>query len=197
MAKAKSGNKRIGIFGGTFNPVHLGHLKIAQVVLERLNLDKIIFVPCFYPPHKIERKLAKPEDRLKMVSLAIKGNPDFQVSGWEIKHRRISYTIDTLKFLRNKIGKDAWLYFIIGSDNLKQIKKWKDIKGVLKLTKMVVVNRPGSAVSNLPGGFAKVNLPGINISSSLIRRYIALKREVGCFLPDKVLAYINRKRIYS
>lgn len=189
--------RRIGIFGGTFNPIHLGHLIIAQEVLEQLGLDKIIFMPSFLPPHKRARKLANAEDRFRMVSLALNRNSYFEVSNWEIRQRKTSYTIDTLKYYKSKFGKKALLFFIIGSDSLKELKKWKDIQGILRLVKVVVVNRPGYPLNNLPKNFIKVLIPGIDISSSLIRRQLALKRNVDYFVTREVEAYIKKKRLYS
>ncbi len=189
--------KRIGIFGGTFNPIHLGHLTIAQEVRKRLKLDQVIFVPSFAPPHKVERKLAKAEDRFKMVLLSVKGNAYFRASDWEVKRKITSYSIDTLKHFRNKFGAGTKLFFIIGSDNLKGLRKWKDIKEILKLAKMVVVNRPGHALKGLPKGFLKVAIAGINISSSLIRRRLASHKNADCYLNREVKRYIQKKRLYS
>jgi len=187
---------RIGIFGGTFNPIHSGHLIIAQEVLEQLKLDRIIFVPCFLPPHKIERKLAKANDRLKMVSLAVRSNRHFKVSGWEIKQKGISYTVDTVKHFNNLFRDKASLFFIIGADNLKDLNRWKDSKAIMKLAKMVVVNRPGQSLKNLRKEFIPVLIPGIDIASSLIRRRISQKRGIDYFLPSNVKAYIKKRRLY-
>ncbi|MDP2938785.1 MAG: nicotinate-nucleotide adenylyltransferase [Candidatus Omnitrophota bacterium] len=187
---------RIGIFGGTFNPIHLGHLIIAQKVLENLDLKRIIFVPCYIPAHKSKKKLVDAQDRFKMVSLAIEGNSRFKVSSWEIKQKATSYTIDTLKHFKNKLGKNALLFFIIGSDSLKELMKWKDVKGILKLVRLVVVNRPGYNFRKLPRGFIKVSIPGIDISSSLIRKRLSQSKSVDYFLSDKVSEYIKKKRLY-
>lgn len=189
--------KRIGIFGGTFNPIHTGHLIIAQEVLEQLNLDKVFFVPCNIAPHKIERNLAKAEDRLKMASLAIKGNLSFKVSDWEIKRKGTSYTVDTLKKFKSVFGKQVKLFFIIGADNLKDLNKWKDIKVILQLARMVVVNRPGHPINKIPRNFLKVIIPGIDISSSAIRRRVALKKKVDYFLPCNLSQFIKKQRIYN
>ncbi len=189
--------KRIGIFGGTFNPVHLGHLIIAREVRRRLKLGKVIFVPSFMPPHKVERKLAGAEDRFKMVCLSVKGSSYFEASDWEIKRKATSYTVDTLKHFRDKFGKAAALFFIIGSDNLKGLKKWKDIEDILKLARMVVVNRPGHSLKGLPKKFLRVAIAGIDISSSLIRRRIGLQRNADQFLNREVIKYIREKILYK
>ncbi len=189
--------RRIGIFGGTFNPIHTGHLIIAQEVLERIKLEKVIFVPCFIPPHKKETNLISATDRFKMASLAVKSNPKFEISNCEVRRKKVSFTIDTLKFFKNKFNGKADLFFIIGSDNIKEFKKWKGINEILKLVKMVVVNRPGHPMKYLAKGFYKVLIPGIDISSSLIRKRVALRKIIDYFLPSEVLIYIKNKGLYK
>src|SRR3989338_3249134 len=118
---------RIGILGGTFNPIHIGHLILAEEACFKLKLDKLIFVPTFIPPHKDMEPEMHPQDRLKMVQIAIEDNPSFEVSRFEIDSKKKSYSIDTLKEFRRIYGDDAELYFITGSDSLKDLFSWKDI----------------------------------------------------------------------
>jgi len=110
--------KRIGILGGTFNPVHIGHLAIAQMASDKLRLDKVIFVPCNLPPHKSVKNMPSAHHRYNMVKLAIAGNDQFEISNFEIKKNGKSYSIDTLKYFRRLFGKSAKLFFIVGGDTV-------------------------------------------------------------------------------
>jgi len=135
--------KRIGILGGTFNPIHIGHLAIAEWSYEKLKLDKVIFVPTYLPPHKSSRGVIDAKTRYKMVELAIKDNPHFEISDFEIKKGGKSYSIDTVRYFSEKFNKDTKLYFIIGEDCLSTLHKWKEIEKLVSLASFVVVNRPG------------------------------------------------------
>ena len=135
--------KRIAILGGTFNPIHIGHLTAAQVAQEEMRLDQVVFVPSFLPPHKTENNLASAAHRLAMVRLAIRDNPKFSVSDCEIKKGGKSYSIDTVRFFRKKYPKSTTLFFIIGADELNALKGWKDINELVNLVSFIAVNRPG------------------------------------------------------
>ncbi|MDP3142428.1 MAG: nicotinate-nucleotide adenylyltransferase, partial [Candidatus Omnitrophota bacterium] len=141
---------KIGILGGTFNPLHVGHLAIAEAIRDKINLDKVIFVPSYIPPHKSKIKLAAAGMRFKMVKAGIKGNPNFSVSDSEIIRQGKSYSVDTLRYFRKLYRRKAKLYFIIGADSLPELKTWREIRAILKLARFVVVNRPGYAIKNLP-----------------------------------------------
>jgi len=188
--------KRIGIFGGTFNPIHSGHLIIAQEVCRHLNLNRIIFVPAYIPPHKNNQDLANAIDRYEMVKIAIKNNPKFKVSASEIKRKGKSYSIDTLREFKSRFGNNASLVFIIGADSVKELKYWKEISNINKLVKFVVVNRPGYLIKYLPRGTQRIDIPLINISSSQIRRLIKRGSSVRYLVPDAVLRHILKKGIY-
>ena len=134
---------RIGILGGTFNPVHIGHLTIAQMVHEQLELDKVIFVPSNLPPHKSSKRVVSSKDRCHMLRLAIKGNSHFDISDFEVKKRGKSFSIDTVSYLRDRYPCGTKLFFIIGSDLLEALHTWKRIDEMLKIATFVAVNRPG------------------------------------------------------
>ena len=135
--------ERLGLFGGTFNPIHVGHLIAAEDVRDKMNLDMILFIPAFIPPHKFV-DVAPAHDRLEMVRLAVKDNPLFGVSDIELKRNEKSYTVHTLRELREKT--EAVFYFIIGSEAFLQIHTWKDPEELFSLTNFVVVERPGRIV---------------------------------------------------
>lgn len=189
--------KRIGIFGGTFNPIHIGHLAIAEAIREKMDLKKVIFVPAHLPPHKSGRKLVDAKMRFKMVKEAIRGNPFFAVSNSEIRRRGKSYSVDTLRYFRKIYGGKVQLYFIIGADSLSELKKWREIKHIFKLARFVVVNRPGYAVRHLPSRSVAVSLPGIEVSSSRIRQLIAQGRSIKYQVPETVFRIIQKCRLYK
>ena len=191
--------KRIGVFGGTFNPIHIGHLAVAQTAQEAMRLDKVIFVPSNWPPHKNSDTIAAARHRFNMVRLAIKGNSFFAISDFEIKRPGKSYTIDTLKYLRRIFPKGAKIFFIIGGDTLPHLKEWKYIDGILKMANFVVVNRPGQFRKNRGKRirYYSVSMSGIDISSSNIRSRIAQSRATKYYVPDNVLSYIRKHRLYK
>jgi nicotinate-nucleotide adenylyltransferase len=188
--------KRIGILGGTFNPPHLGHMVLAQESLRRLKLDKVIFIPAFMPPHK-EVKGASARLRHKMVTLACKGNPRFEVSKIEIKRRAVSYSVDTLRKLRSRYGKGAQLFFITGSDSLEALGSWKDINEILKLARFVVAARPDFPVGKLKRGITLIRIPAIGVSSTMIRDRLRLSQPVRYLVPEVVRKFIKEKRLYK
>ncbi|MCM8799542.1 MAG: nicotinate-nucleotide adenylyltransferase [Candidatus Omnitrophica bacterium] len=186
---------KIGILGGTFNPIHLGHLILAEEVADRLNLDKVIFVPTYIPPHKDNSDIASAKDRLKMVKLAIKNNKRFSFSDIEIKRKGFSYTIDTVKEFKILYPDDE-LYFIVGSDLIKYLDSWKDLGEILKLIRFVVATRPGYPLENIPSYISTINIPAIDISAYQIREAIKNNRPFRYLVPEEVYYYINRKKLY-
>jgi len=186
---------KIGILGGSFNPVHIGHLILADEVREKLNLDKIIFVPVALAPHKDNSDIADSSDRLKMLKLALKGNRDCKVSNIETRRPGRSYTIDTLKELKSKYKRDE-LYFIIGSDLLNYLNEWKDIREVIKMVKFIAATRPGYPLKNLPDYIQTLPIRAVDVSAFEIRQRIKEGKSFRYLLPDAVFNYINKNKLY-
>ncbi len=191
--------RKVGILGGIFDPVHIGHLHIGDGVCRKLGLDKLLLLPSGDPPHKQDSPVASGEDRLRMLKRAAADNPQFEIVDIELKRRGKSYTADTLKQLREK-NPDWELYFIIGCDNLTEIQTWKTPEKIFELAKVVSVNRPGYDIApqkvELPGKVINVTLPGVHLSSTDIRRY--LKEGISCryLLPPGVEDYIIEHKLY-
>ena len=186
---------KIGILGGTFNPIHIGHLILAEEAREKLGLDKIIFVPTFLPPHKDNSDIAPAFGRLSMVRLAIKGNKYFLASDIEIKRDGRSFTIDTLNEFKKKYGQDE-LYFIIGSDLLKYLDEWKDLDEIIKLVKFVVVTRPGYPLEKIPSYIKTMAIRAVDVSAFQIRKCIKENKSFRYLVPEAVYKYIIKKRLY-
>ena len=187
--------KRIGILGGSFNPVHLGHLRLAEVAYQQLKLDKVIFIPAYLSPHKKRERLASASKRYRMVALAIKGNLRFQISDIELKRKGVSYSVDTVRQLKATFSTSK-LYFIVGSDFLKQITQWKDIKVLAKLCKFAVAQRPGHASKKNFPKMQVIKMNPLEISSSDIRRRIRNKKSIRYLVPEDVRQYIFKKKLY-
>ena len=196
MAKSEPKKMRIGIFGGTFNPIHNGHLNLAKEALKQLKLDKIFFVPTYIPVHKeVDDKIGL-RDRLHMLRLAIKGNGRFAVSEYEVKRRRKIYSIDTLKYFKKRFGNKAGLYFIIGSDSLGEIHTWKDIEKAFSLAKFVVGKRHGYPIKCYTDNIVAISIKESRVSSSDIRGRIKENRPFGTLVPKAVAAYIKKRALY-
>jgi nicotinate-nucleotide adenylyltransferase len=161
---------RIGIFGGSFNPVHEGHLKLALEAFSELNLDKVIFVPSFQSPFKTRHDMMPEAVRLRLLKDAVSAYPFFEVSSCELDREGVSYTVDTLKFFRKKYGKDAFLYFLAGADVLKGIDRWKSLDQILKLCRFVILNRAGCPMPKNDQRFLYLSLDSPDISSTAIRK---------------------------
>ncbi|HLD69864.1 MAG TPA: nicotinate-nucleotide adenylyltransferase [Candidatus Omnitrophota bacterium] len=188
--------KRIGILGGTFNPIHIGHLVIAEKSREEFNLDQVFFVPCYVPPHKSREGLMSVKDRFNMVRLGVKDNPAFCASDFEIKRKQKSYTIDTVLYFKNKWPKSK-LFFIIGGDMLAGLKDWKDIEKIVKLSSFIVVNRPGNSAPHKSIAYHSIKFPGIDVSSSYIRRCLRKKESIRYLVPDEVARYIRQHKLFK
>ncbi len=186
---------KIGILGGTFNPIHNGHLILAKEAKEKLGLDKIIFVPANLAPHKDNLNLAAAGDRLAMISLAIGGNKDFAVSDMETKRGGRSYSIDTVKELKSKYPSDE-LYFIVGSDLLNYLDDWRDLGEVIKKVKFIVATRPGYPLEKIPSYIQTIAIDAVDISAFGIRNLIKENKSFKELLPAGVFDYINMKGLY-
>lgn len=198
--------QRIGILGGTFNPIHLGHVIAAQEVLYKMKLDRIIFIPSGCPPHKSNSKLVSAIDRYEMVKLAIEGDDNFSISDIEIKRVGKTYTYDTLIEL-HKMYYGNKLYFIIGFDSLKEMDMWMRAEDLFKLTEFIVVNRGNrdcemdyeiKKKESLYGGkIHVVDIPDIGISSTDIRRRVKDGEGIRYLVADEVMNYIKMKGLYT
>mgnify|MGYP001585868154 CR=1 FL=1 len=188
---------RIGILGGTFNPIHIGHLILAEEACFKLKLDKLIFVPTFIPPHKDAAAGASPQDRLRMILAAIEDNPNFEASSFEIDSRKKSYSIDTLREFKRVYGGDAQLYFITGSDSLKDLFSWKDVNEIFKISKFIVANRAGYPFEAVPKEVETVVITPIEISSEDIRKRLSENRSIRYLVPEKVREYIIEHNLYK
>lgn len=188
---------RIGILGGTFNPIHLGHLLLAEEVKNSLYLDRVIFIPSYLPPHKKQEHLAPASDRLKMVELAISNNPDFFVSDIETKRKGKSYSIETLRELRNRFKAPRELFFIVGSDASTYLKDWKDIRQLFKLAKFVMAKRPGYALKKRYKDIITLNIKALDISGYEIRQRIKRNESIKYLVPEIVRDFIETKGLYK
>ncbi|MTI66677.1 MAG: nicotinate-nucleotide adenylyltransferase [Firmicutes bacterium] len=198
--------KKYGVMGGTFNPIHLGHLVVAEEIRHKLNLDKVIFVPTGNPPHKDNKELTDAKDRYLMTLLATVTNPNFKVSSIEVEREGISYTIDTIKAFRSKY-KDTEFYFITGADALLELHTWKNVSELLNLCKFVTATRPGfelskieTEIKNLEKRYNRniynISVSALQISSTDIRQRIKDERSVKYLLPDPVKYYIDKNCLY-
>jgi len=199
---------RVGILGGTFDPIHTGHLIIAEMARQDHSLDKVLFIPAGHPPHKMKTSITPAKDRLKMVQLATESNPYFIVDDIEIKKDKISYTVDTLRDLKLSYPSNTEFSFIIGADSLVELKGWKDPQQILDLCKILVYVRNGvdkaivqSEISKLEKDFgAQVDIvegPAIDISSSLIREMIRKGVSARYIIPKVVEEYISKVSLYT
>lgn len=204
----ENSTKKIGIMGGTFDPVHMGHLIIGETVRQEYDLDEVIYIPVGNPPHKSSSKVARAEHRYKMVSLAIEDNTYFSLSDIEIRRPGKTYTIDTLEELYNIYGCETEFYFIIGGDTLFEIKGWRRATDVFQRCIFVVYKRWGFKDEELElerEYLAEVHSakilfahgPLIDISSTHIRRYIKADRSIKYLVPDTVLKYIEENSLYK
>ena len=199
---------RIGITGGTFDPVHYGHLLISEIICEEYNLDKIIFVPAKIPPHKREQNISEPKHRLDMLKLAINENEKFEISEYEINNNEESYTYKTLEYFKQVYKARTELFFLCGADSVVDMKGWKYPERVFAVAQIICATRPSNTNEELLNSMnylketydAKIHVTrtlDINISSSSIRERVSNKETVRYMLPDQVIDYINKQNIYK
>lgn len=215
--KEKEKSKKVGLFGGTFNPIHLGHLRGAEEIREVFHLEEMIFVPSSIPPHKMTEKVIEASHRLEMVRLAVSGNPYFSVSDVEISRPGKSYSIETIKYFQER--RQDTFFFILGSDAFVEIETWKEFQNLFSLCHFIVMTRPGSQkeIPPLPRALAPnfryasekkawVHVSGymlyfkeisfLDISSTKVRELIEKGRSVRYLIPPEVETYIREHSLY-
>ncbi|HYK28704.1 MAG TPA: nicotinate-nucleotide adenylyltransferase [Streptosporangiaceae bacterium] len=198
-AATDSPGQRIGVMGGTFDPIHHGHLVAASEVASFFALDEVIFVPTGQPWQKEDRQVSPAEDRYLMTVIATASNPRFSVSRVDIDRPGETYTIDTLRDLRTERGDDVDFYFITGADALARMISWRDADELFKLAHFVGCTRPGHqlTMSDLPADRIKlVQIPALAISSTQCRERVRAGYPIWYLVPDGIVQYISKRRLY-
>lgn len=193
---------KLGIYGGTFDPIHTGHLILAESVHSQLKLDKILFIPAAIPPHKMESSIMPPDIRYEMLQLAIADNPYFQASAIEIERTGVSFTINTIKTIGEQMHLEREeIFFILGADNILGFPSWYQPDEILASCQIVVLPRPEVDLNlihpMLQNKIIIVKTPLIDISSSMIRQFIKQNRSVRYLVPDPVFYYIQKNQLYQ
>ncbi|HUM82546.1 MAG TPA: nicotinate-nucleotide adenylyltransferase [Lachnospiraceae bacterium] len=200
--------RKIGIMGGTFDPIHIGHLILGENACQQFGLEKVIFMPAGNPPHKQHRDgRASNEDRMKMVGLAIASNPHFELSDVEMNEKGFTYTYRTLELLK-KLNPDAEYYFIIGADSLFDFDKWMKPQRICDACTIVAATRNHTSSEALDAAIAhvaetyrasiyKLDTENIDVSSNMIREWITEDRTIRYYVPDSVIDYIREHDVYA
>ncbi len=192
--------KKLGILGGTFDPVHNAHLALAHAALEQFSLDSVLFIPTGQPVRKLGRTFASAEDRLQMLKEACFENPKFRVSSLEVDRPEVTYTIDTLRELKLLIGEDVHLCLIVGEDTALDLSSWKESAEIAKLVTVLFARRPWQdKTQELPEGFTchEIKMPEHDLSSSEVRSLLLQGDDVSALVPARVLAYIRKHGLYA
>ena len=195
----------IGVLGGTFDPIHIGHLVVAEEARIKLELREVLLVPAGQPWLKLDRNITAAVHRVEMVRRAIADNPHFRLCALEVERPGLSYTVDTLTMLRKQLGSEASFFFILGRDTLAELPLWKEPEKLVQLCRLVVAPRLGSkdlkhletAVPGLLDKVIQLDMPVIGISSSGIRHRIAQGVSIRYLVPPEVEKYIREQRIYA
>jgi nicotinate-nucleotide adenylyltransferase len=201
--------QRVGLYGGSFNPIHNGHLIVARAVAERLPLDRVVLLPSVRPPHKGDHKLLDAEHRATMVKLAIEGEPLFEFSDFDLTRVGPSYTVETVEHFREVLGAQVELHWIVGADSLAELTTWYRVPDLVDACRIVTAARPGwetidwtalhtvlsdAQVAALKAGVLRT--PCIDISSTDIRRRVLDGQSIRYLVPDAVCLYIERNALY-
>ncbi len=190
---------KTGIFGGTFNPPHTGHLIVAEYVREKISLDKVLFVPSAVPPHNQDLDIVEAHHRLEMLQCAVQGNRYFEVSDIEVRRGGVSFTVDTLVEFKGR-SPDDHLYFLIGMDNLRDFDTWKMGEKIVDLAEVVAMTRPGFKQENFEikrkSKIVLCDVPEVAISSRGIRERVKTGKSIRYLVPGSVEAYITRNHLY-
>lgn len=189
---------KLGVFGGTFDPPHIGHLVVAQEVLHQLGLDRVLFMPAAVPPHKRDRTITEGRVRLEMLRAAVAGIPGFEVSEAELEREGASYTAHTLETLAGT-HPDAELFLILGADQANEVHTWYEPDTIHRLAHLVVFRRAGEDVTTRAGsgGITEIEIPRLDISSTRIRRRAAAGEPIRFLVPEGALNVIEREGLYK
>jgi nicotinate-nucleotide adenylyltransferase len=197
---------RIGVFGGTFDPLHVAHLRVAEEVAEKQRLDQVIFIPAGRPPHR-RAPLASPAHRLAMVRLGVAGNPRFTCSDCEVRRPGLSFTVDTLAALHAEYPR-ARFFLLMGMDQLRELHAWRDLPRLLSLCRVVAFSRPGQPLPRLgnivgpagaplsPRAFTVQSVSALDISGTDVRRRAHRGESLRYLVPEPVAAYLQKHRLY-
>lgn len=197
--------KRTGLFGGTFDPVHKGHILVAEIARRQMDLDEVIFIPAGKPPHKTDKKIESNDDRLNMLLLATADKPYFKVSDFELKQKEKSYSVNLIRHFKEEL-KGAELFFIIGADSLYNLPKWYHYEELMEMTNFIVISRPQVKKENLLDNFSGEEKPPrvffiddvfIPISATEIREQLKRNENAEEYLDKSVLNYINVNELYK
>ena len=189
--------QRIGLFGGSFDPVHLGHLLVAQAACEELALNRLFFIPAAQSPFKLERQLTPAPERLQLLRLALAGRPRCEIDDHEVRRGGVSYTIDTVRdYARRFPG--AQLFYLIGADHVPKLPQWREAGELARLAEFVVIPRPGEATAVFPAPFRGRSLTGfpLGVSSSQIRERVKTGLLIDHLVPAGVAEAIRNNRLY-
>jgi nicotinate-nucleotide adenylyltransferase len=198
-------SRRVGVVGGTFDPIHIGHLLIAEEARVRLELEEVVFVPAAMPPHKLDKDITPVEHRLAMVELAIASNPHFTISRVDIDRFGPCYTVDTIAILKDEWGPQVDIYFIMGQDSLMEIVTWHKPQRLIRLCRIVALSRPGYRASIkeldalLPGAASRIYVldsPELAIASTDIQRRVRQGLPIKYQVPQAVEEYIYAHGLY-
>ncbi len=202
------GVKKFAVLGGTFDPVHNGHISVAREILQKTDIEKVLFIPSGMPPHKDIHEVTDSKTRLEMTMLAVEGEKNMCVSSIEIERKGMTYTVDTISQLKKKLGEKSKFKFIIGADAMHYISTWKDYKKLLKICDFVVVTRPGykknqlvSEIEDIEKNFGCdiqfVEVEPVEISSSMVRENVKKGLSVKDMVPEKVAEFIAENKLYK
>lgn len=188
---------RIGIYGGSFDPIHIGHLLVARAALEEMSLSRVIFVPAARSPFKSDQEPASAHLRLSMLNIALSDVNNMEVSDWEITNGGLSFTINTVKYFRSSFP-DSEIVYIIGADQCSSLHKWKSADELSKLVTFAIIPRPGVVETSLPPGCSGITLKGvpIDLSSSYIRKRTSLNLPIKWLVPKSVEDFIHTNNLY-
>ena len=196
---------RLGIMGGTFDPIHFGHLVTAEEALVQFNLDRVLFMPTGHPAMKSDQRVTAAEDRYLMTVVATAANPDFDVSRMEVDRPGPTFTVDTLLALRDEYGPGTELFFITGADAVWEIVGWKDAEKIASLATFIAATRPGYDLEAARSAHDEqatqfrieyVEVPALTISSTDIRTRVSQRRAIRYLTPESVVAYIEKRGLY-